>query len=428
MRLFLFLFLFATSVFATDNALKMGYNFVTVSQNVVFNSAMQSGGTLTFSANAMDGGGRNPGDPFTMRLVFYNSSNQIVTTVQQSFTMVLGGALAPYSITATNCGGSCANVSYVSVQFYGKDGGYWAGNYGPYIQSPSLKFNNGSNILYNPEFGVYGTNGYAQGWTSSNGWQSCALYSGAQTCVVNNGAPVNGGNYSASGGSTSGTAGGYTAVPPAPVYSATITTTQSAKVAAARARQTYSNQIIIDQIGSYNSIDVIQSGSYHLVDVITSNDYNNIDITQLGTKNYSKVNINGQSNVANIYQSNSGSASVTGHFTESNITGNNNTVTLSQTGDGEKLNFNIINGSNNIINNTQSGSGTKYSDIQTTGNGHNITLNQYDGGNHAARIEVTNSGGASNINILQQGNTNQTYSIQQSCATIGGCSVSLTQQ
>ena len=176
---------------AADNAIKMAYNFTTVSQNVVFNSAMQSGGTLQLSAQVKDGGGRNPGDPFTMKLVFYNSSNAVVSTVQQAYTLTLGAAPATYSVTATNCGGSCANVAYVSVQFYGKDGGYWAGNYGPQIQSPILSYNGGSNILYNPEFGTYSGNAFAQGWTSTAGWQNCALYSGSATCVIDNGASVN---------------------------------------------------------------------------------------------------------------------------------------------------------------------------------------------------------------------------------------------
>lgn len=429
MKIFLFLFLLLIGqAQAADNAIKMGYNFVTVSQNVVFDNTMRAGGTLQLSALIADGGGRNPGDPLTMKLVFYNSSNAIITTTQQAYTMTLGAAPTAYSITSTNCGGSCTNVAYVSVQFYGKDGGYWAGNYGPYIQSPSLKFNGGANILYNPEFGVYGTNGYAQGWTSSNGWQSCALYSGAQTCVVNNGAPVNGGTYSATGGSTSGTAGGYTAAPPAPVYSATITASQQAKISAARARQTLGNQVIVEQIGSYNDIDVVQSGSYNLLDVVVNNNYNTINTTQLGAKHYAKVSIDGTNNNATVYQTNSGSASVTGHFSETLITGNSNTTNVSQTGDGEKQNFNLINGNNNTITHTQNGTGSKYSDIKATGNGHNITLDQKDGGSHAARIEVTNAGGSSTINVLQQGNTNQTYSIQQSCATVGGCNVTLTQQ
>jgi hypothetical protein len=404
----------------------MGYNFVTVSQDVVFDNTMRAGGSLTFSASVADGGGRNPGDPFTMKMVFYDSNNQILSTVQQAWTLTLGAAAAPYTITTPNCGGSCANVSRVNVQFYGKDGGYWAGNYGPYIQSPSLKFNNGGNILYNPEFGIYNGNTFAQGWISSNGWQSCQLYSGAQTCVVNNGATVNGGNYSATGGSTSGTAGGYSATPPPPVV--TITTEQQGKVSAARARQTFSNQVNIDQIGSYNNIEVIQSGTYHLVDVLVDGDNNSVDISQYGIKNYSKVSKTGSGNITNVYQSNSGGAGVTGHFSEVLVTGSNNTTNITQTGNAEKLNFTLINGNNNSITNNQLGTGSKYADIKATGNGHTIVLDQKDGGSHAARIEVTNNGGASNVNVLQQGNTTQNYLLQQSCATVGGCSVTITQQ
>ena len=120
--LFLLLLCFSSHSQAVDNAIKMGYNFVTVSQDVVFDNTMRAGGTLTFSALAADGGGRNPGDPFTMKLVFYNSSNQIISTVQQAYTMVLGAAAQSYSVSTSNCGGSCANVSRVNVQFYGKDG------------------------------------------------------------------------------------------------------------------------------------------------------------------------------------------------------------------------------------------------------------------------------------------------------------------
>ena len=413
------------NVEAGDNAIKMGYNFVTVSQDVVFDNAMRAGGTLSLSALVADGGGRNPGDPFTMRLVFYDSNNQILSTVQQAWTLTLGATAAPYTISTPNCGESCANVGRVSVQFYGKDGGYWAGNYGPQIQSPTLKFNNGSNILYNPEFGIYSSNTFAQGWTSSNGWQNCQLYSGAQTCVINNNAPVNGGNYSATGGTSSGTAGGYTASPPPVVV--TITTEQQNKINAARARQTYKNEVNIDQIGSYNSIDVIQSGFYNLVDVSIIGDSNLVDITQSGIKHYNKVNISGHSNTVNSYQSNTTNLSP-GHFSEMLVTGNNNTIINSQTGEGEKSSFISVNGNSNSINNAQSGSAAKYSDIKTTGNGHTIAIDQKDTGAHKARVEVINSGGASNVNLLQQGGTPQSYILQQTCATIGGCNVTVVQQ
>lgn len=224
-------------------------------------------------------------------------------------------------------------------------------------------------------------------------------------------------------------AAGQTAPPPAPTYSAPITTEQQNKINVARARQTYKNEINIDQIGHYNNIDVIQSGFYHLVDINVIGDTNNIDVSQYGIKNYVKVQTtNGNNNSVNVYQHNTGGAQVVGHFSETIISGSNNTVTLNQIGDGEKTNFTNINGNLNTINHLQSGTGTKYSDVKSTGNGHSITLDQKDAGAHRARIEVTNNGGPSTVNVLQQGNTNQTYSVQQLCATVGGCSISIQQQ
>jgi hypothetical protein len=103
-------------------------------------------------------------------------------------------------------------------------------------------------------------------------------------------------------------------------------------------------------------------------------------------------------------------------------------VGVTQVNDGEKISFIKVDGSSNSISNFQNGTGNKYSDIKATGNGHTVILDQKDGGAHAARIEVTNIGGASNVNVLQQGNTNQSYLLQQQCATVGGCSVTVTQQ
>jgi hypothetical protein len=224
-------------------------------------------------------------------------------------------------------------------------------------------------------------------------------------------------------------AAGETAPPPAPTYSVSITTEQQNRVNAARARQTYKNEINIDQIGHYNSIDVIQSGYYHLVDINIIGDTNLVDVAQYGIKNYAKVQTtNGNNNSVNIYQNNSGGAQLLGHYSETIITGSNNTVNSNQTGDGEKKSFVDINGNLNVVNNYQFGTGAKYADIKTTGNGHNITLDQKDGGSHAARIDVTNNGGASTVNVLQQGNTTQNYLLQQSCATTGGCSVTISQQ
>lgn len=458
---------------AVNNAIKMGYNFVTVSQTVVFNSTMQSGGSLTFSADAMDGGGRNPGDPFSLKLVFYNSSNQVITTVQQAYTLVLGGALQNYSITATDCGGSCSNVAYVSVQFYGKDGGYWAGNYGPYIINPSLKYNGGSNILYNPEFGVYGTNGYAQGWASTAGWQNCALYSGAATCVVNNGAPVNaaGGGYDATGGTTSSPAGGQTTAAPAPTYpsyvtigggtagtmtfteTSTLTATQQNKVATWTSKTVQDgNRIYIDQVsGGGNTVTIDQDGNKNLINATLQGTNNNITARQgvqgIG-QNEMKLNFEGNNNVVNLNQARdtqgnavggnghyldatiagwgvsltvqqTNNGGVGGHYNETTISGNGNNVTAKQTDNGNKIMFVKVDGALNTVDVVQKGTGQHKLDATLTGNSNSATVLQEGTVANNATLNLTNAGGPVTVNVQQNGG--QSVGVATTCATAGGC-------
>jgi len=47
-------------------------------------------------------------------------------------------------------------------------------------------------------------------------------------------------------------------------------------------------------------------------------------------------------------------------------------------------------------------------------------------GAHTATITLTGSQ-ETLLNLLQQGSTNQTYSITQNCVTVGGCNVNVTQ-
>ena len=434
---FVFLLLFSLVANAVDNAIKMAYNFTTVSQTVVFDSAMQAGGTLTLSTQAMDGGGRAPGDPFTLKMVFYNSSNTVITTVQQAFTLTYGvNTPTTYSISTANCGGSCTNVAYVSVQFYGKDGGYWAGNYGPYIISPSLTFAGGSNILYNPQFGIYGTNGFAQGWASSAGWQNCALYSGSATCVIDNGAPVNGGTYSATGGTTSGTSGGYVAAPPAPTYSSGITAAQQLRFnSETTQRQSQSgNEIHVEQIGNNNSLTIRQGvtlGAKNRIELYSNGDSNSYNLNQSYTTNgtavgdsgnhYMYLNVIGSNNTITKQQTG------TTNFTETTVSGNTNNLTNIQQGNSPKILFQNVSGNNNTVTTNQKDGGQHYLDISLTGNGHNVNAIQEGAGNHAATINFTNSGGASSLNLNQTGSTNQTYSINQSCTNPAGCSTTVTQ-
>lgn len=405
----------ASATIAADNSIKMAYNFTTVSQNVVFNTAMQSGGTLQLSAQIADGGGRNPGDPITLKLVFYNSSNQVINTVQQAYTMTLGAAAATYSVTATNCGNSCSSVAYVSVQFYGKDGGYWAGNYGPMITSPVLSYNGGSNILYNPEFGTYSGNAFAQGWSSSAGWQNCAFYSGSATCVIDNGASVNGGNYSATGGTTSGTSGGYTAAPATPSLccggssaSFNADSANTAKVLAFTARTSADSKVYVDQIGNFNTITVEQTGTRN---------------------NYAKYTGNGDSNTISITQRASNDSQT--NYVDLAVTGGSNTIDIKQRTSSEtnafgKGVFASISGNSNSLIVDQKNSGNHYAEINLSGGSKTVDLLQQGSAAHMAKITL--SGQPVGLNLSQSGATQQFYSINYNCATAGGCAAITVQQ
>ena len=217
------------------------------------------------------------------------------------------------------------------------------------------------------------------------------------------------------------------------------------------------NSVTVEQTGNYNKIAGIGGTSYSIID----GDNNTVDIKQGDTlgKNliefsitgntnnvsiwqsrnplnglqdgsesgghYMGLNITGNTNTLSLKQSNDG-GTTSGHFAYVDISGNNNNGTLKQTGNGEKTFFGIIGGNTNIFDVTQQGSGS-YLDLSLTGNGHNVTANQKDAGSHKATINLTNAGGASTVNLIQQGTTAQNINITQQCATLSGCSVTVTQ-
>ena len=217
------------------------------------------------------------------------------------------------------------------------------------------------------------------------------------------------------------------------------------------------NNVTIEQTGNYNKIAGIGGGTYAVIDgdnnavTIKQGDTlgkNLIEFNVVGNTNtitlwqarnpttglqdgqesgghYMGLNINGSTNTLSLKQSNDGGSS-SGHFAYVDVTGNNNSGTLKQLGNGEKTFFGIINGNTNVFDVTQQGNGS-YLDLSLTGNGHNVSANQKDAGSHKATINLTNAGGASTVNLVQQGATAQNINITQQCATLSGCSVSVTQ-
>jgi len=218
------------------------------------------------------------------------------------------------------------------------------------------------------------------------------------------------------------------------------------------------NAVTIEQTGNYNKIAGIGGATYAVIDgdnntvnikqgdtlgknliefSITGNT-NNVTLWQSrnptsglqdGSESgghYMGLNINGSTNTLSLKQSNDG-GSTSGHFAYVDVTGNSNTGSLKQIGNSEKTFFGIVNGNTNIFDITQQDTGAKYFDLALTGNGHNVNANQKDTGSHKATVNLTNAGGASNVTLIQQGSTAQNINITQQCATLGGCSVSVTQ-
>ena len=217
------------------------------------------------------------------------------------------------------------------------------------------------------------------------------------------------------------------------------------------------NSVTVEQTGNYNKIAGLGGGTYAVID----GDNNTVNIKQgdtlgknliefnvVGNTNtitlwqarnpttglqdgqesgghYMGLNINGNTNTLSLKQSNDGGSS-SGHFAYVDITGNNNQGTLKQMGNGEKTFFGIVNGNTNVFDVTQQGSGS-FMDLSLTGNGHNVTASQKDAGSHKATINLTNAVGSSTVNLIQQGSTAQNINITQQCATLSGCSVSVTQ-
>ena len=164
--------LFATTAQAQQayNMLATAYVTTTISQNVVFDSTMQQGGTFTLSVLAHNGGGRaNQSDTANVKIQFYTAGNVLVTSVNSAYSANLPNPNAvcgnpcidpnvPWTTlttTATLTAAQAATVAYAKISMYGVDGSFWAGDYGPWYQAPTFTLNGGGNLVYNPEFGPY---------------------------------------------------------------------------------------------------------------------------------------------------------------------------------------------------------------------------------------------------------------------------------
>ena len=108
------------------------------------------------------------------------------------------------------------------------------------------------------------------------------------------------------------------------------------------------------------------------------------------------------------------------------ILGDNNDVDVYQHGDHT---FNLdIHADDTDVDLWQEGTGSHYAHtyFYGTADGSEVDVKQKDSANHNAQIRLQGTQ-PTILNLLQQGSTNQSYTITNTCYTAGGCTVNLTQ-
>jgi len=200
------------------------------------------------------------------------------------------------------------------------------------------------------------------------------------------------------------------------------------------------NEIYINQAGDNLDLEIQQRSEDNYVSLNSSGGSNNITIRQGihsdGTYDGDETGgheaywtVTGGSNTVSSYQTdeNRGGGGGTPHHLANIVNGDNNVVKHTQKGKAGHDGFVEIDGDDNFVDLYQRGNGgQKWADIVLTGDGHSVDVNQRGSNSASAAIDLTNSGGAYTLDLDQNVTTsNDSYSITGTCATFGGCSVTV---
>ena len=134
------------------------------------------------------------------------------------------------------------------------------------------------------------------------------------------------------------------------------------------------------------------------------------------------IDITGTSNVVNLTQYDGGTLAK--HFFSLDVDGNSNNLTITQKDNNGKTMFLDINGNSNTGTFIQEDVGTHYLDVTLDAN-HDVLITQRGNGNHAARVNL--AGYSTDFDLIQQGNTSQNYTLDNTCGNALGCTISTTQ-
>lgn len=205
------------------------------------------------------------------------------------------------------------------------------------------------------------------------------------------------------------TSGGTIAGPTPPLCCGGSAAAFSANTAFVNRVQTFQNRVtqdsnvIITQIGNYNSANVQQSGTKN---------------------NYSEIYVSGNNNTTNTTQTSSNSSAT--NYIELDVLGSSNTVNLTQqSSGGSKGIMAEVNNNSNTLTIQQRDSGNHYAEINLTGGNKSVNLTQQGSAAHMAKITL--SGGATSLTATQSGGVQQFYSITHNCATASCAAITVTQ-
>ena len=211
--------------------------------------------------------------------------------------------------------------------------------------------------------------------------------------------------------------------------------------------------VVVEQVGNRNVLAGINNPSAYLVG---NND--TLVVRQAGQDNLTLVKTSGNNNTIQVPQgfhhnwangaewattgSNSNTAMIDVFGNSNNVfvpqEGLRNLATLSVVGSvnnpvlvqygNDNKSYNAIDGSYNNIGNWQQGN-NNLSSINMLGNGNQASITQ-TGNNNSATLTLINAGGPSSVSVTQNNNgtgTGNLLSVQQQCATLSGCSVTINQ-
>ena len=193
------------------------------------------------------------------------------------------------------------------------------------------------------------------------------------------------------------------------------------------------NHIHVEQVngGDDVSLTINQLGYGNEVEFSFAHTNNVFNLTQHGTGNYIGWvsywgsgkswggDVDGSDNTETVLQ-------YDGATYGRHIWGDDNTVDVYQHG---SYTFNLdIHADDTNVELWQEGTGSHYahSYFYGTADGSDVDLTQKDGANHNAQIRLQGTQ-PTTLTLLQQGSTNQSYTITNTCYTVGGCTVNVSQ-